>query len=87
MVEASQNRLICDSGERLTSGPPEDAKEHRTSLAPMLSVGNGAKAIEFYKAAFGVSEAFRHDGEEGSVVARLSIEEPNSESPTNRPST
>jgi uncharacterized glyoxalase superfamily protein PhnB len=30
------------------SGPPEDAKEPRTSLAPMLSVGNGAKAIEFY---------------------------------------
>ena len=46
----------------------------KTSLAPMLSVRNGAKAVEFYKAAFGVSEAFRMDGEGGSVVARLAVD-------------
>ena len=46
----------------------------KTSLAPMLSVRNGAKAVEFYKAAFGASEAFRMDGEGGSVVARLSVD-------------
>jgi PhnB protein len=41
----------------------------------MLSVRNGAKAIEFYKAAFGAREAFRHDDDDkGSVVARLSVE-------------
>ena len=45
-----------------------------TSIAPMLSVRNGAKAIEFYKAAFGATEAFRIDGEDGSVVARLSVD-------------
>lgn len=56
------------------SGQPQSAKEHKTSIAPMLSVRNGAQAIEFYKAAFGAREAFRHDGEKGDVVARLSVE-------------
>ena len=27
-------------------------KDQKTSLSPMLSVRNGAKAVEFYKAAF-----------------------------------
>jgi PhnB protein len=39
----------------------------------MLSVRNGAKAIEFYKAAFGAGELFRIDAEDGAVVARLSV--------------
>jgi PhnB protein len=30
----------------------------KTSIAPMLSVRGGAKAVEFYKAAFGASELF-----------------------------
>jgi PhnB protein len=46
-----------------------------TSIAPMLSVRNGARAIEFYKAAFGAVEAFRVDAESGAVVARLSLNE------------
>src|SRR3954465_7203517 len=45
-----------------------------TSIAPMLSVRNGAKALDFYKAAFGTSEIFRIDGDNGSVVARLAVE-------------
>lgn len=44
-----------------------------TSIAPMLSVRNGAKAIEFYKVAFGAGELFRIDSETGEVVARLSV--------------
>ena len=44
-----------------------------TSIAPMLSVRNGAKAVEFYKAAFGAGELFRIDSETGEVVARLSV--------------
>jgi PhnB protein len=44
-----------------------------TSIAPMLSVRNGAKAIEFYKAAFGAVELFRIDSDDGAVVARLSV--------------
>ena len=44
-----------------------------TSIAPMLSVRQGAKAVEFYKAAFGASEAFRIDAPDGGVVARLAV--------------
>jgi PhnB protein len=44
-----------------------------TTIAPWLSVRNGARAVEFYKAAFGAKEEFLlEDG--GSVVARLSID-------------
>ncbi|HET8548114.1 MAG TPA: VOC family protein [Bryobacteraceae bacterium] len=39
----------------------------------MLSVRNGARAIDFYKSAFGVSELFRLDAERGAVVARLAV--------------
>ena len=46
----------------------------RCSLAPWLSVRNSAKAVEFYKSAFGASEAFRLDAPDGSVVARLSVD-------------
>jgi PhnB protein len=45
----------------------------KTSIAPMLSVRRGANAIEFYKAAFGASELFRVDSEDGAVVARLAV--------------
>jgi PhnB protein len=41
----------------------------------MLSVRSGAKAIEFYKTAFGAGELFRIDSEGGEVVARLSVGE------------
>ena len=47
----------------------------KTSIAPMLSVRRGAKAVEFYKAAFGAGELFRIDDESGRVVARLSVGE------------
>ena len=43
-----------------------------TSIAPMLSVRNGAKALEFYKAAFGAEELFKIENG-GSVVATLSV--------------
>ena len=46
----------------------------KTSIAPMLSVRNGARAVEFYKAAFGAGELFRIESEDGAVVARLSVE-------------
>jgi PhnB protein len=48
-----------------------------TSIAPMLSVRNGAKAVDFYKAAFGAGELFRIDAEDGAVVAQLSVGEAN----------
>ena len=40
----------------------------------MLSVQNGARAVEFYKTAFGAAEVFRLDSDTGAVVARLSVE-------------
>src|SRR5579864_9571418 len=44
-----------------------------TSIAPWLCLRGGARAVDFYKSAFGATELFRmEDG--GSVVARLSIE-------------
>src|SRR5215471_21232508 len=56
------------------SSKPSSGGETKTSIAPMLSVRRGAKAVEFYKAAFGATEEFRIDGEGGSVVARLSVD-------------
>ncbi len=44
-----------------------------TTIAPWLSVRNSARAVDFYKSAFGASEAFRME-EGDSVVARLSVE-------------
>jgi PhnB protein len=39
----------------------------------MLSVRNGARAIEFYKSAFGAIEVYRVNDPGGSMVARLSV--------------
>src|SRR5277367_5952907 len=53
----------------------EDVKPSiETSLAPMLSVRNGARAVEFYKAAFGAIEVYRVEDPGGSVVSRLSVD-------------
>ncbi|HEY2375187.1 MAG TPA: VOC family protein [Gemmatimonadaceae bacterium] len=46
----------------------------QTSLAPWLSVRGSARAVEFYKAAFGAVEVYRLEDPSGSVVARLSID-------------
>jgi len=51
----------------------QSAKDQKTTISPMLSVRNGAKAVEFYKTAFGAVEIFRLDSENGTVVARLSV--------------
>src|SRR5437660_11742770 len=53
----------------------QTTNDQKTAIAPMLSVRNGVKAIEFYKAAFGAGELFRIDDESGAVVARLSVGE------------
>lgn len=60
----------------------------KTSISPMLSVRRGAKAVEFYKQAFGARELFRLDGENGDVVAQLAVGEADfwvaDESPENK---
>jgi len=54
---------------------PQNTKDHKTSIAPMLSVRNGAQAVEFYTSAFGAFVIFRIDDPTGAVVARLSVAE------------
>jgi PhnB protein len=43
------------------------------SISPMLSVRNGARAVEFYTAGFNAETIFRIDGDGDSVVAELSV--------------
>ena len=49
-----------------------DAKH---KLAPMLSVRQGKRAVEFYKAAFGARELLLIESPEGDVVAQLGVGE------------
>ncbi len=44
-----------------------------TSITPWLCVRGGARAVDFYKSAFGAVEVFRM-GDDNSTVARLSID-------------
>ena len=44
------------------------------SIAPWLSVRNGAQAVDFYKSAFGAAEVYRLDTPGGGVVAKLSVD-------------
>lgn len=53
----------------------QNGQEHKVSFAPMLSVRNGVRAIEFYNAAFGAQELVRVEGEGGAVVAEIFVGE------------
>ena len=44
------------------------------SIAPWLSVRNGAQAVDFYKSAFGATELYRLEVPGGGVVAKLSVD-------------
>src|SRR5262249_23245260 len=50
-----------------------EVSDTHVTVAPMLSVRRGAQAVEFYRAAFGATEAFRIEAPDGAVVARLAI--------------
>ena len=43
-------------------------------VSPMLSVRTGARAVEFYKEAFGAVEIFRVESPDGAVVSTLSVD-------------
>src|SRR5215470_10968859 len=45
-----------------------------TTIAPMLSVRQGAKAVAFYKEAFDAREIFKIEAPDGAVVAELAVE-------------
>jgi PhnB protein len=49
--------------------------KQKASVAAMLSVRRGAKAVEFYKTAFGAREVFRIEDPDGNVVAQLAVGE------------
>jgi len=47
----------------------------QTSITPMLSVKNGAAAVDFYKRAFGAVELGRVDAPEGGlIIAEMAID-------------
>ncbi len=55
----------------MTTG--ETKKNVQTSIATWFSVGNGVKAVDFYKSAFGAVETYRMETPDGLVV-KLSID-------------
>jgi PhnB protein len=59
---------------RANDGEPMTQSSNIT-IAPLLSVRTGAKAVDFYKAAFGARELFRIDADDGAVVAQLAVGE------------
>jgi PhnB protein len=57
----------------MVSDPAADSS-FQCTIAPWLSVRNSARAVDFYKAAFGAIEVYRMEAPDGSVVARLSVD-------------
>src|SRR5687768_10288524 len=45
-----------------------------TSITPWLSVSDGAKAVTFYKKAFGAMETYRLEMPEGGLVVKFSVD-------------
>lgn len=46
----------------------------KTSVAPWLSVRSSAKAVAFYKSAFGAIETYRLEDPDGNAVVKLSVD-------------
>jgi PhnB protein len=47
----------------------------RASLAPLLFVRGGARAVVFYQSAFGAVEVYRVEDPSGAVVSRLKLDQ------------
>jgi len=47
--------------------------QQQTIIMPMLSVRNGSRAINFYKAAFGAREVYHVEDPSGDVVSRMYV--------------
>ena len=71
-MPAKKNSTAKKAKTKPTSTPHKSAPSISTTIAPWLCVRGGARAVDFYKAAFGAVEQFRI-GDDNSVVARLSI--------------
>jgi PhnB protein len=55
------------------SAPVDPGSTIEITIAPWLSLRGGAKAVEFYKAAFGAVEVYHIEDPDGNVVSRLSV--------------
>ena len=53
----------------MSGGPGTADRSAGWSLAPLLAVRGGARAVAFYREAFGAAEAHRVDAPDGAVVA------------------
>ena len=56
------------------SSDPKVTASFQCTIAPWLSIWNGAQAIAFYKAAFGATEAYRLEDPGEGVVVKLSVD-------------
>jgi PhnB protein len=65
-------RPVRKSRAARSKSRPKSAPRSATTIAPWLCVRRSARAVDFYKAAFGAVEVFRM-GDAESVVARLSV--------------
>jgi len=45
----------------------------QTTIAPWLTIQNGSKAVDFYKAAFNAVETYRMETPDGGLVVKLSV--------------
>lgn len=73
MAKAKIKTKRRNPAKKKTSARTKSRTRLTTSITPWLCVRNGARAVEFYKSAFGAIEVFRM-GDDDSVVARLSID-------------
>lgn len=50
-------------------------RKAQPTVQPQLSVRNGREAVDFYRAAFGAAEVYRHEGddEHNEIVAQLAV--------------
>jgi PhnB protein len=56
------------------SSDPKVTASFQCTIAPWLSVRDGAEAIAFYKTAFGATEVYRLEDPGGGVVVKLSVD-------------
>jgi PhnB protein len=72
-IKKRSNKKKGSSKPTKPATPRKKQAKVATSIVPWLNVRGGARAINFYKSAFGAVEVFRI-GEDDSLVARLSID-------------
>jgi PhnB protein len=79
VITADWDARKLDHGHRIgddcaiMSNMSQATGDPSAAIAPMLSVRNGTKAVEFYKTAFGAQEIYRVEDPSGAVVARLQV--------------